>query len=82
LAVDVLLRESEHMLSPSLDAVSARNAGRIWGYLSKFVMLDRFGKSLGVADLCPGIPTPKKMCSEDYLGTGLRVSNFLLNSQT
>jgi hypothetical protein len=76
-AVDVLLREAEDILSPNLDAVGRRNATRIWGFFSKFVMVDRFSKSLGVAEVYPGIVVPKKICSLDYLGTGSKVSIFL-----
>jgi hypothetical protein len=47
--------------------------------MSKFVMLDRFSETLGVAKLYPGIPVPRKICLPDYVGTGLKVSNLLEN---
>ena len=79
-AVDVVVREAERMLSPNLEAVGRKNASRIWGFMSKFIMLDRFSKTLGVAKLYPGIEVPKMFCSPDYLGTGLKVNAFLRNS--
>jgi hypothetical protein len=79
-AVDVVLREAEQILSPHLEAVGRKNASRIWGFMSKFAMLDRFGKTLGVAKLYPGIPVPKKTCPSDYLGTGSKVSTLFRNA--
>jgi hypothetical protein len=81
-SVDLVLRESEHILSPHLDAVGRRNAARIWGFMSKFAMLDRFIKTLGVEKLHPGIPVPRNVCSTEYLGTGLKVDNLFQNSTT
>lgn len=80
--VDVLLREAEMILSPKWELVGSKNAGRIWGFISKFVMLDRFAKTLGAADMYPGIVVPRKMCSNDYLGTGLKVGHSFLNCLT
>ena len=71
--MDVILQEAEKILSPHLEAVSAKNAGRIWGFMSKFVMLDRFSKVLGAADTHPGLPIPRRTCLPDYLGTGAKV---------
>ena len=70
------------MLSPNMNIVGPKNASRIWGFLSKFVMLDRFCKTLGAAEVYPGISVPKKMCSLDYLGTGFKVGTFFLYSLT
>jgi hypothetical protein len=39
---------SGRILSGDLDAAGAKNASRIWGFMSKFVMLDRFLKALGL----------------------------------
>lgn len=80
--VDVLLRAEEMILSPKWELVGSKNAGRIWGFISKFVMLDRFAKTLGAADVYPGIVVPRKMCSNDYLGTGLKVRPSFLNCLT
>ena len=38
--VDVVLRDSERILWSDLDAVGPKNAVQIWGFISKFVMLD------------------------------------------
>lgn len=66
------------MLSPNLDEVGTKNAARIWGFMSKFVVLDRFAKTLGVRDVYPGPSVPrKKICSFEYIGTGSKVSNFI-----
>jgi hypothetical protein len=64
------------MLSPHLEMVGAKNAGRIWGFISKFVMLDRFSEVLGAAEVYPGSPVPRKTCSPEYLGTGVKVKYF------
>jgi hypothetical protein len=44
--------------------------------MSKFVMLDRFAKTLGVADRYPAVSVPKKTIPEDDLGTASKVTNF------
>jgi hypothetical protein len=77
MAVDIVLRESEKMLSPNLNAVCPKNASRIWGFISKFVMLDRFSKVSGVAKVFPGHPVGRKGCSSEYVGTGFKVSLFI-----
>jgi hypothetical protein len=64
------------MLSAHLEAVSARNAARIWGFMSKFVMLDRLSALFGAAEICPGLRVLKTMCSSEYLGTGAKVTYF------
>ena len=74
--VDIVLRDARIILSSHLETVSHDNAGRIWGFLLKFVMLDRFSKALGVADFHPGVVVPRKMYGKDYLGTAAGVSNF------
>lgn len=66
------------MLSPNIDAIPRKNSSRIWSFISKFVMLDRFTKALFGRDFHPGILVPKKICKEDYLGTAVRVSIFFL----
>lgn len=77
--MDVLIRDSREILLWNLDAVGLRNASRIWGLASKFVMLDRFGKTLGLAEVHPGLSVPRKIRSVKHFGTGLRVSRFLTN---
>jgi hypothetical protein len=72
-AVDILLREAKNMLSPYLNAVSPKNARRIWGFMSNFVMLDRFSSALGAKKIYPGRHVPKKMCSNGYLGSAAKV---------
>lgn len=67
------------MLSPDLRAVGPKNAGRIWGLMSKFVMLDRFIKALGAADVHPGLCVARRSCPMEYFGTVDRVSIFFLN---
>jgi hypothetical protein len=79
-AVDVILREANHILSPNVHAVGRKNASRIWGFMSKFAMLDRFSKTLGVAKLHPGISVPRKTHPKVYFGTGSRVSELLKNA--
>ena len=69
-AVDVLFWEAECILSPHSEAVGVKNASQIWGFMSKFSMLHRCSKTLGVAKLHPGHQVPRKLCLPDYLGTG------------
>lgn len=81
--VDHLLQEAEEILSPKLilspkSLVGPKSAARIWGFISKFVMLDRFMKALGIAEDHPGILVPRIFCEDEYLGTGLKVSILLL----
>jgi hypothetical protein len=72
--VDVVLRESERMLLPDHET-APKTASRIWGFISKFVILDRFLKTLGVAELLPGIEVPRRICSSEHLGTASKVSD-------
>lgn len=67
------------MLSPQGEEVGPRYAARIWALVSKFIMLDRFSKTLGAAEIYPGDIMPKKSCSNDYIGTGSMVSIFSQN---
>lgn len=62
------------MLPPHLEMIGAKTAGRIWAFLSKFVMLDRFCVVFGAAEVLPGLEVPRKICSLDYLGTGAKVT--------
>lgn len=73
LAVEFILQEEEKMMSSPVEAVSPRNAGRIWAFISKFVMVDRLSQVFGAADVHPGLPVPRKTCSADYLRTGGKV---------
>jgi hypothetical protein len=66
------------MLSTDLKAVGPKNASRIWGFMSKFVMLDRFIKALGAAEIHPGLCVARRTCPMEYFGTVDRVSIFLL----
>lgn len=77
IGVEVLLRQSENMLSEDIEAVGPKNALRIWGFMSKFVALDRFIAALGLADLHPGTSVCRKTCAPEYIGTALRVTVFL-----
>lgn len=80
--VVTVLQEAERMLSPNLNAVGPKNAHRIWAFMSKFVMLDRFAKALGVAEAFQGSLVTRSACSLEYLGTGAKVSVILSNSIT
>ena len=74
IGIDVVLREAEKLMSEEIHEVGPKNAARIWGFLSKFVMLDRFGKTLGAAEIYPAVPIPRRMCPAEYLGTAFKVS--------
>jgi hypothetical protein len=74
--VDIVLREASKMLPPHLEMIGAKTAGRIWGFLSKFVMLDRFSEVLGTAEVLPGLQVPRTMCLPDYLGTSAKKVSY------
>jgi hypothetical protein len=74
--VDLILQEAEEMLSLHVEAIGAKNAGQIWAFILKFIMLDRFSAALGATEVHPGLPVPRKICSPEYLGTGARVTYF------
>jgi len=76
--VGTVLQEAEKMLSENLEDVGKKHASRIWGYMSKFVMLDRFSKTLGAMDAYAGPLVPKKLRSKNYFGTAakVRIYNF------
>ena len=76
--VDVLLREADCILSSNTDTVGRKAASRIWGFMSKFSMLDRFSKTLSVAERYPGIRRCRDLCSSDCIGTVSKVSTFYL----
>lgn len=62
------------------DIVGAKYAGRIWGFISKFVMLDRFSKTLGASNIYPGRLITRRICPPDYFGTASKVSIFTQNT--
>ena len=74
--VDVVLRDAKNILSPNL-AVRPKNAARIWGFILNFVMVDQFVKTLGGADVHPGLQVPRKLGPTDYFGNISKVSIFL-----
>jgi hypothetical protein len=76
IGVDVVLRDSEMILSSELEAVGPKNASRIWSFISKFVILDRFLKALGLAEIYPGPSSPRQICSPERLGTASKVGIF------
>ena len=72
--MDAVLRDAAKMISPNIEVVGPKNASRIWGFVSKFVMLDRFSKTLFGTDFNPGVLVPRKICTEEYLGTAGKVN--------
>jgi hypothetical protein len=73
--VDGVLRDAERMLSPDMNEVGPKNAARIWGFLSKFVMLDRFAETLFGTKFHPASSIPRRHCGEGYLSiSGVKVS--------
>ena len=77
IGVDVLLRQANQILSSDVAMSNRRNAARIWAFIFKFTMLDRFCKTLGVAERFSGIRIPRKTCSPEYLGTSSKVRTLL-----
>lgn len=76
--MDVLLRKAELVLTEDPTSIGPKHASQIWGFLSKFIMLDRFIKALGGAEVYPGLSIPRTTLSLNYLGTGSKVSISLL----
>ena len=64
------------LMRDEINEVGPKNAKRIWGFLSKFVMLDRFGKTLGAAEHYPADPIARMSCYSDYLGTAFKGVSF------
>jgi hypothetical protein len=77
MGVDTVLREARIILSPHSDNVGPKNAARIWGFISKFVMLDRFSAALGAANVYPGSTVLRKCFPNEYLGTAAKVGDSL-----
>jgi hypothetical protein len=77
--VNIVLQDANRILLPNAVEVGRKSASRIWGFMSKFAMLDRFSETLGVAKLHPGISMPKKPLPLDYFGTASKVSDFFIN---
>ena len=78
-AVENLVRDAEEILSPHPTSVSAKNASRIWAFMSKFVMLDHFAGALGVAEVHRGMSLLKESLSRDDFGGALKVCiSFLI----
>jgi hypothetical protein len=72
-AIDVCLRESEMVTSSKYEDKSSIITSRIWGFMSKFVMLDRFSKTLGYSENYPGSLVARSVCGSKYLGTAEKV---------
>jgi hypothetical protein len=72
-SVDVILRASDQFFSPDGDVIGYAHAGRIWSFVSKFVMLDRFAKALDLTKTDPALPLPRKTFSSNYIGTASKV---------
>lgn len=84
-AVENLIRDAIKIFSADSSSVSGKNAVRIWAFISRFVMLDRFAKTLGVGQLHPGMTIPKKLSLGDDFGGATKVRivmkypNFVVN---
>ena len=79
--VDTLVREAERIFTSDSNLVGPKNASRIWAFMSKFVIFDRFAKTLGLDLAYPGKALEKKMMSTDTFGGGSKVSFFSLELQ-
>lgn len=77
--MDVLLREAENIFTQNSELIGPKIASRIWGFISKFVMLDRFAITLFGTDFYPASPIPRRLCNEDYIGTGAKVNVDVLS---
>lgn len=75
-AVDVLVRESGWIFTGGVDAAGTKNASRIWNFVSKFLIIDRFLKTLGLSVDRPGLSVPRRVASMDYFGTASKVNHL------
>jgi hypothetical protein len=73
------LREANQFFSSDGHVIGYGSAGQIWSFVSKFVMLDRFAKAMGLTEFARGLPFPKKTISSDYVGTASKVGIYLTN---
>lgn len=76
-AVKYLLCATKKILTPEWETVGAKYGSRIWSFVSKFVMMDRFIKTLGVAEIHHGVIIPKRFCPDGYAGPGSKVNLFI-----
>jgi hypothetical protein len=81
-AVENLLRDADTLFALDWTSVSGKNAVRIWAFVSKFVMLDRFATTLGVAEVYRGKSVPKQPLLRDDVGAAAKVSVLVLNNDT
>lgn len=77
--VDKVIRDAEKILSPDSASVSSKNASRIWAFMSKFVMLDRFVITFGVAEVYGGKSVPKQTLTREDVAGASQVWILLLN---
>lgn len=78
IGMQTVLHNAERMLSPGMEIVGRKNASRIWGFISKFVMVDRFARTKFGSEFLPAVPVPRNFCSEESLGTAKKVSVYFL----
>ena len=45
IGMQTVLHDAERMLSPGMEIVGQKNVSRIWGFVSKFVMVDHFART-------------------------------------
>ena len=57
-----------------------RRASRVWGFMSKFVMLDRFATAFGTAEIFPGLHCARIESSLTHIGGAAKVNTFPLDS--
>lgn len=76
IGVQTVLDDAERMLSPGMEIVGRKNASRIWGFVSKFVMVDRFARALFGSEFHAAVPVRRNLCSEESLGTAKKVSIY------
>jgi hypothetical protein len=68
-----LIRDANKIFTADSSSVSGKNAVRIWAFIARFVVLDRFAKTLGVAQLHPGTTMPKTVSFGDDFGGATKV---------
>ncbi len=78
--VQGLLNDTEAIFREDTSTFGRNRASRVWGFISKFVMLDRFAQAFGAAEILPGSHRPRSGFPLQDIGGTANVSALLSNS--
>lgn len=75
-----LLNDTEVIFREDVSTLGRNRASRVWGFISKFVMLDRFAKALGAAEIFTGSHCPRTESPLKDIGRAADVNTLLPNT--